>query len=299
MRAAVYAVLVFASVHIVSAQAATATAVAPSAGAAPALPKITQIDIAGLRKVLKPTGKPLLVNFWATWCPPCRAEFPDLVKLDAEYRPKVDFVTVSLDELGDINTYVPQFLGEMKADMPAYLLHTPDESAAIKLIANDWNGNLPLTILFNPDGTTAYMKKGKIRYETLKLELDKVVVSPAADSKIVSTIDFVKIKEGRRDEALFYYDNNWRLYRDEAVKRGVIDSYELIDASSKTGSGFDLILITRYRGDEQLANSEKNFEPILKQLRPNGPLLKSELKPDDFRQSVFVYSGTTVFASKN
>ena len=102
----------------------------PTAG-----PKVTQIDTEGLRKLLKPNGKPLLINFWATWCDPCREEFPDLVKLDAAYRGRVDFITVSLDDLDDINTLVPKFLSEVKAQMPAYLLKTADESAAIAMVA--------------------------------------------------------------------------------------------------------------------------------------------------------------------
>src|SRR5215203_4722788 len=40
------------------------------------LPKIMQIDDAKIKALLKPNGKPLLVNFWATWCVPCREEFP-------------------------------------------------------------------------------------------------------------------------------------------------------------------------------------------------------------------------------
>ena len=81
-----------------------------------ALPTVTKIDIDGLRKLIKPNGKPLLINFWATWCDPCREEFPDLVKLDATYKGKIDFITVSLDELSDIKTYVPQFLAGMNAE---------------------------------------------------------------------------------------------------------------------------------------------------------------------------------------
>jgi thiol-disulfide isomerase/thioredoxin len=62
-----------------------------------------------LRKALTPSRKPLLVNFWATWCDPCREEFPDLVKLDAEYKGKIDFITISLDELSEIDRDVPSF----------------------------------------------------------------------------------------------------------------------------------------------------------------------------------------------
>ena len=65
------------------------------------LPKVTQIDEVGLKNAIKTNGKPLLVNFWATWCDPCREEFPDLVKIDTDYKEKIDFITVSFDELAN------------------------------------------------------------------------------------------------------------------------------------------------------------------------------------------------------
>lgn len=136
---------------------------------------VTRIDIEGLKKLLKPNGKPLLINFWATWCDPCREEFPDLVKIDTAYKGKIDFVTVSLDDLADINTVVPKFLRSMKAEMPAYLLSTPDENEAILLVSKNWAGNLPLTVLFNADGTIAFEKNGKVRHDILTNEIDKVL----------------------------------------------------------------------------------------------------------------------------
>ncbi len=140
--------------------------------------EVTQIDIEGLKKLIKPNGKPLLINFWATWCDPCREEFPDLVKVHAAYRGKIDFITVSLDDLADIAGGVPKFLAEMKAEMPAYLLHTPDESAAIAMVSKDWNGNLPMTILITASGDVAYVRKGKIRYEAVTVEIDKTLAPP-------------------------------------------------------------------------------------------------------------------------
>src|SRR6188472_2093548 len=44
-------------------------------------------------------GKVVLVNFWATWCPPCRAEIPDLVKLQEKYRDKLVVLGISEDEI--------------------------------------------------------------------------------------------------------------------------------------------------------------------------------------------------------
>src|SRR5688500_9996400 len=78
--------------------------------------RVTQVDVARIKQHLKPGVKPLLVNFWATWCAPCREEFPDLVKIDGEYRGKIDFFTVSLDFVEELDTGVPKFLSEMNAE---------------------------------------------------------------------------------------------------------------------------------------------------------------------------------------
>ena len=137
---------------------------------------VKQIDNAGLRKALTPAdGKPLLVNFWATWCDPCREEFPDLVKLDAEYKGKIDFITISLDEVADINGPVTKFLSDMKATMPAYLLAVQDDDAAIAIVSKDFTGALPFTILYDAAGNQAYIRQGKVSLETVRAELAKVL----------------------------------------------------------------------------------------------------------------------------
>ena len=140
-------------------------------------PKVTQIDDAKFRELIKSNGKPLLVNFWATWCVPCREEFPDLVKIDADYRGKIDFFTVSLDFVEELNRDVPKFLTEMKAEMPTYLLVSEDESALISSIAKDWSGGLPFTIFYNENGEIAYFKQGKFKPAELRAEIDKVLNS--------------------------------------------------------------------------------------------------------------------------
>src|SRR6476619_6340980 len=69
---------------------------------------VSPIDTEALKGLLTQQREhPLLVNFWATFCDPCRDEFPDLVKIDKDYRPRsLDFVTVSLDDFTDIKTTV-------------------------------------------------------------------------------------------------------------------------------------------------------------------------------------------------
>jgi thiol-disulfide isomerase/thioredoxin len=148
----------------------------PRAAAPVKGPTITQIDSTGLRKALTPSRKPLLVNFWATWCDPCREEFPDLVKLDAEYKGKIDFITISLDELSEIDRDVPKFLADMKAPMPAYLLKAIDDDAAIAFVSKEWSGALPLTILYDAAGNQTYYRQGKVKIETVRAEIDKLLV---------------------------------------------------------------------------------------------------------------------------
>lgn len=155
----------------VSAQKKTATNAAAARNAA----LVKRIDFAGLRKALTPSNKPLLVNFWATWCDPCREEFPDLVKLDAEYKGRIDFITISLDELSEIDRDVPKFLTEMKAGMPAYLLKAMDDDAAIAFVSKEWAGALPLTILYDPAGKQIDYRQGKVKLDTVRAELDKLL----------------------------------------------------------------------------------------------------------------------------
>lgn len=141
----------------------------------PGPPKVTQIDDAKIKELLKPNGKPLLVNFWATWCVPCREEFPDLVKIDDEYYGKIDFITVSLDFMEELDTGVPKFLTEMKAGMPTYLLISADENTLISSISADWKGGLPFTILYNSKGDVAFTRQGKVDPDTLRGEIEKTL----------------------------------------------------------------------------------------------------------------------------
>lgn len=172
----------FFAVLLVAGAAAQKSTDAPSAGGKPSgatakLAKITQIDEIALKKLLKTDGKPLLVNFWATWCDPCRDEFPDLVRIDADYKGRIDFITVSLDDLAEIDRGVPKFLFEMNAEMPAFLLKSTDENAAIAAVSTDWKGGLPFSILIGTDGKTIYTKQGKISPPSLRLYLDRALAA--------------------------------------------------------------------------------------------------------------------------
>jgi thiol-disulfide isomerase/thioredoxin len=145
------------------------------------------INAEELQDLLKgDSTRPLLVNYWATWCEPCRNEFPDLVKIDGQYRAKgLEFIAVSLDDLKDINTEVPKFLREMRAKMPVYLLNVVDPEPAINSIDPAWGGALPATFLYNSKGEVTYKHFGRVNTAELRAAIEKLVGSK--EQKAVSS----------------------------------------------------------------------------------------------------------------
>jgi thiol-disulfide isomerase/thioredoxin len=138
---------------------------------------VSPIDTDALKGLLtQQRERPLLVNFWATYCDPCRDEFPDLVKIDNEYgKSDIEFVTVSLDDMSEIKNEVPKFLDSMKAKMPAYLLNVTDPEPAINMVDKSWRGDLPATYLYNEKGEVVYKHIGRIKTSELREAIEKVV----------------------------------------------------------------------------------------------------------------------------
>ncbi len=153
-------------------------------GSAKSVADVREVDLEGLKKLLVPDGavkKPLLVNFWATWCDPCREEFPDLVKVDADYRAKgLNFIAISLDDETDIKTAVPAFLKEMKATMPTYLLNVSDPEPAILAVDKEWGGALPATFLYDAHGRIVFKHFGRVKTDELRQAIEKELRQGAA-----------------------------------------------------------------------------------------------------------------------
>jgi thiol-disulfide isomerase/thioredoxin len=160
----------------------------PPSAAAKALPadagkvEVTEIKEDGLKSLLgagAARARPLLVNFWATWCEPCREEFPDLVKLKGQYpSDRLDFVIVSLDDVSDIAKAVPEFLAQARAtSLPAYLLNAADQEAAINLVDPTWSGELPATFLYDRTGKIVFSHKGRIKPDELRAAIEQAIGS--------------------------------------------------------------------------------------------------------------------------
>jgi len=147
-----------------------------------ALPVITETRaIKELKSLLpsKKNNKPVLINFWATWCGPCKSEFPELVEIDADYRAKgLNFYLVSVDDFAVIDTRVPEFLESYDSTMPSYLINieTRKEIAkTVRRIFPRFSDTYPLTLLFDAKGKLAFQKAGRINAKVLRAQIDKVL----------------------------------------------------------------------------------------------------------------------------
>ncbi len=115
------------------------------------------IDLAGYHKIVeKYKGKPLLVTFWATWCEPCRDEFPTLVALAEQYKPQgLAVFGVSLDSNADMHV-VRHFLEEFRPSFPNYRQDPQiDVDEFYHGVNPQWEGSMPETILYGRDGRIA------------------------------------------------------------------------------------------------------------------------------------------------
>jgi thiol-disulfide isomerase/thioredoxin len=121
---------------------------------APRDPRI--IDVQGYQKLmLQYRGKPLLINFWATWCEPCRDEYPMLNELSKEYEPKgLRVVGVNSDQDGDL-ILMRRFIARYKPVFPNYRKKPgkPEEEKEFnQAVLPEWRGELPATFLYDKDG---------------------------------------------------------------------------------------------------------------------------------------------------
>ena len=119
-------------------------------------------------------GRPVLVNFWATWCVPCREEFPDLMRVYRELENRgFRLILVS----GDFDSQVPAakaFLIEQGVDFPTFLKEE-DDMKFINTLNPEWTGALPATFLYDGSGTLRDFWEGKASYETLTERVSAVL----------------------------------------------------------------------------------------------------------------------------
>lgn len=140
---------------------------------------LEEIDIQGVNDLIKnsSSGKVRLINFWASWCGPCVAEFPDLVIIDRMYRGRsFEFISISVDKEAR-KTDALNLLRRQEASNKNYIFNDDDVYKLIDAIGNEWQGALPFTLVIEPGGKVIFSKQDMID----PLEMKKLIV----DSKFI------------------------------------------------------------------------------------------------------------------
>ncbi len=139
---------------------------------------VEDIDAAGVTELRKNgSGKVRLFNVWATWCPPCVAEMPDLIDISRKFsRREFELITISIDSPGEKEA-AAAFLGKNRAVMSDkirktveaegrttnnYLYTGASTDELAEALDPDWPGPVPYTLLVDKDGTVIYRKVGMI-----------------------------------------------------------------------------------------------------------------------------------------
>ena len=147
---------------------------AAGAGAAPVpVGMVGEVDAKGLSEALaREKGKVVLVNFWATWCVPCREEFPDLSRLQKNLASKgVAVIGVSTDFAKETPA-VEKFLAEQKPSFPNYRKKSGgDDQVFIEAVDKGWGGELPFSVLYDRVGRKAKTFSGKQSYAEYEKEI--------------------------------------------------------------------------------------------------------------------------------
>jgi thiol-disulfide isomerase/thioredoxin len=157
-------------------------------------------------------GKVVFVNYWATWCPPCRAEIPDLIKLQDKYRDRIVVLGISEDEDG--LELVKQFVAEHKINYPI-AMSTAELAKVFRGVSA-----LPTTFVIDREGMVVQRHTGLLNALNTELEAQvlsgmnvnatiervddpaKVLLENAAQATSVPGIDLSKMTVAQRTEAI-------------------------------------------------------------------------------------------------
>lgn len=141
--------------------------------------QVELLDKDGLRKLVQErNGRILLLNVWATWCQPCVAEFPDLIKLSNAYnKDRVEIVGISVDYPDEIESKVIPFLKNHNVPFKVYVAKFDKQEDFINAVNSSWNGAIPATFIYGTNGNRRFSLIGQGTYNRFKREVEKARVS--------------------------------------------------------------------------------------------------------------------------
>lgn len=115
-------------------------------------------------------AKVSIVNLWATWCGPCRKEFPDLMRFYRAYKDRGVALFLVSSDFASESDMTKTFLAEQGVDFTSWLKNEKDEEF-INGFDPEWGGGLPATFLYDGSGQRRHSFLGTVTYESLEKEV--------------------------------------------------------------------------------------------------------------------------------
>ena len=138
--------------------------------------EVSEITLNELNDIIKNReGKVLLINIWATWCVPCKEEFPDLIKISDKYNEQIELIGISIDFPDEVESKIIPFLNKLK---PNFINFVNVESDAEKFINNlnpKWSGAIPATFFYDLEGKQFLFYEGKMSFEEIENNALKMI----------------------------------------------------------------------------------------------------------------------------
>jgi thiol-disulfide isomerase/thioredoxin len=163
----------------VSIRAQSPSAAKPAAGTPSVKTDLPLIDLDGYKKIIASyKGKPTLVTFWATWCEPCRDEYPMIVELYKQYRAQgLAVFGVNLDANADVNV-MKRFLIKNNPPFPNYRQKPGiDVDAFYPGVNPQWTGTMPETIFYGRDGRIVVHMEGEYHRDDYVEAIQKILAA--------------------------------------------------------------------------------------------------------------------------
>jgi thiol-disulfide isomerase/thioredoxin len=144
-----------------------------------AAPKLALRDVDGGKQQLSDLkGKAVVVNFWATWCGPCKAEMPEFTKVHAEYRDRgVEFIGAANEPRAERDK-VQEFVAHLGIKFPIWLEASIDHLDAFKV-----GPGIPATVIVDQQGRVAARIKGVTDAAQLRSLLDRLLAETTATTE--------------------------------------------------------------------------------------------------------------------